>query len=237
MGLPFYLAMNAAEIATTVKIPPMAWMSCHFSPCSDMLTNLPRWLPEGSLIIVDDRFPCQGPSGHAIARQLSNTVSRFCCGGVILDFQGPENEETASIASVLLQALPCPVAVSDLYAASFQSAVFLSPGPLWEPPAEHWKAWPGREVWLDASLCQQQVSVTPEGPLPGPILPWDGDGDGFYDDRLRCHYRTIVEENSICFTFFNRPESMAKKLELAADLGISRAIGLWQHSETFLQGK
>ena len=237
MGLPLYLAMNAAEIATTVKIPPMAWISCHFSPCSDMLTNLPLWLPEGSLIIVDDRFPCKGHSGHAIARQLSDTVNRFCCGGVILDFQGPENEETVSIASILLQALPCPMAVSDLYAPPFQCPVFLRPGPLWEPLEEHLKPWRDREIWLDASLCQQQVVVTASGVDPGPILAWDRISDGFYDETLRCHYRTEVTREAVTFTFFDTPESMVKKLDLAQQFSVSRAVGLWSEMGTFLPGK
>ena len=237
MGLPLYLAMNAAEIAASVKFPPLAWISCHFSPCSEGITNLPLWLPEGSLILLDDRFPCKGHNAHVIARQLSDIVSRFHCGGVILDFQEPNNEEISRLVHALLQAPFCPVAVSDLYAAPFQSAVFLSPGLLGEPLEEHLKPWQGREVWLDVSLCQQQVSITSEGAAPGPVLPWDGNTDGFYDDSLRCHYRTEVAQDAVTFTLFDTAESLERKLNLAAELGVSRAVGLYQELGTFLTGK
>ena len=237
MGLPFYLAMNAAEIAASVKLPPMAWMSCHFSPCSEGLTNLPLWLPEGSLIIVDDRFPCGGHRGHAVAEELSDTVRRFHCAGIILDFQQPDSGELRKLVPLLLEALPCPVAVSDLYAPPHRCAVFLSPGPLWEAPGDHWRTWSDREIWLDASLCLQKVSVTPDGLVPGAILPWDGNGDGFFDEALCCQYRTHAETDSIHFTFFDTPETMAKKLDLAQQFGATRAVGLWREMRTFLLGK
>lgn len=228
MGLPLYLAMNAAEIAASTQLPPTAWMSCHFSPCSHGLTNLPLWLPEGTLVILDDAFPCQGHEASLAAAQLADLVSRFGCGGVALDFQRPAEKEISAIVSDLLQASPCPMAVSDLYAAHFQCPVFLRPGPLWEPLDKHLNAWQGREIWLDASLCQQQVVVTGKGSFPGPVLAWDGIRDGFYDETLRCHYRTQMTRDAITFTFFDTPESMARKLELAQTLGVSQAIGLWR---------
>lgn len=237
MGLPLYLAMNAAEIAASTQLPPMAWMSCHFSPCSHGLTNLPLWLPEGSLVILDDALPCQDHSADLMAEQLADIVSRFRCEGVILDFQQPDESEIPAMISALLQAVPCPVAVSDLYASHFPCPVFLRPGPLWEPLEEHLKAWQGREIWLDASLCRQQVVVTGSGPLPGPILAWDGITGGFYDETLQCHYRTEMTRDAVTFTFFDTPETMAKKLELAQTPGVSRAIGLWRELGTFLSGK
>lgn len=237
MGFPLYLAMNAAEIAASSQLPPMAWMSCHFSPCSQALTNLPLWLPKGALVMVDDSIPCRSLEAAPIAAQLSELIARFGCGGVILDFQKPGQEEIAAIIPSLLQAIPCPVAVSDLYAPRFQCPVFLRPGPLWEPLETHLEAWKGREIWLDACLCRQQVAITGSGPVPGPVLAWDGIRGGFFDEALRCHYRTEVGPDAVTFTFFDTPETMAGKLEAAHALGVSRAIGLWREVGTFLPGK
>lgn len=237
MGLPLYLAMNAAEIANSTTLPPMAWMACHFSPCSDGLTNLPLWLPEGALVILDDLIPCGSHRPDLVADQLRGIITAFGCNGVILDFQRPESSKNSAMAAFLLQALPWPVAVSDLYAPSSRCPVFLRPGPLWEPLEAHLIPWNGREIWLEVALCQQNVTVTPNGTDFSRCIPCERLSGGFYDERLCCNYITALEDGRIQFTLFDTEETLVKKLDRAHSLGISRAVGLYQELGSFLSGK
>ena len=63
MVLPMNLAMTAAEMSSAAPLPEkIAWMACHFSAYSLGITNIPASLPKGAMLILNDRFPCQGHS-------------------------------------------------------------------------------------------------------------------------------------------------------------------------------
>ena len=71
MAIRPFLAMTAAEIRGTETLPPKtAWMACHFSPYSTGLSNLPKALPPGSMVILDDITPIHGHDSETIAAQL-----------------------------------------------------------------------------------------------------------------------------------------------------------------------
>lgn len=58
MGIPFYLAMTAAEFAVCRNLPPqVAWLACHFSSSGPGLTNIPTVLPSKSVLTIDDSQP------------------------------------------------------------------------------------------------------------------------------------------------------------------------------------
>jgi len=228
MALPRYLAMTAAEISAFPPTGPIAYMACQFSPYTEGLTNIPDWLPVGSILMLNDRMPCRGHSPDLAAGQLADAAARLECESVLLDFQrAPEPESEAMVAHII-QALPCPVAVTEGFAKNSTCPVFLSPGPLHLSLAEYLAPWNGREIWLEAALCQEAVSVTTHGAKLTPIFPTEQLSGGFYDETLRCCYRTKMAENAVEFTLYDTPESLDKKLELAAELGVSRAVGLWQ---------
>lgn len=228
MALPRYLAMTAAEISAFPPVGPIAYMACQFSPYTEGLTNIPDWLPQGSILILNDRMPCQGHSPDLAAGQLTDAVSRLECESVLLDFQRAPDPESAAIVNTITQALPCPVAVTEGFAEGFSCPVFLGPGPLHQPLAEHLAPWKGREIWLEAALCQESVIISAQGSSIIPIFPTEQLSGGFYDDLLRCCYRQTIQQDMLEFTLFDTPESLDKKLELAGELGVTRAIGLWQ---------
>jgi DNA-binding NarL/FixJ family response regulator len=67
-----FLAMTAAEIRNISVFPgKIAWMACHFSPFGLGLSNLPRALPVGSLLMVDDVTPPRRHDPVFIAEQIS----------------------------------------------------------------------------------------------------------------------------------------------------------------------
>lgn len=237
MVLPLYLALTAAEISSQQTFPAhMAYMACSFSPYSLGLSGIPASLPEGCMLILNDRMGCQGHSPDLTAAQLQDAVSRFGCESVLLDFQRPPEPESIATVNTIIQSLSCPVAVSEGFAADLDCPVFLSPAPLHIPLANHLAPWQGREIWLEAALEQMELRVTSEGISAVSQFPPEGMTGGIFEETLCCNYRTRVDSNQIRFTLFDTRESLEKKLELAHSLGISRAVGLWQELQTFPTG-
>ena len=226
MALPLYLAMTASEMSSINHFPAnFAYMSCHFSPYSQGLSNLPDRLPEGAILILNDNFPCQGHCPGLVSDQLAETIEKFHCESLLLDFQRPPDPESKAMADVIFQSLPCPAAATPEFC---NGTVFLPPCPLHIPLEEYLLPWKDREVWLEAALCQEDAVITQEGAQFIPQFPADGLHGGFYEESLCCRYQIKTAEEQITFTLFDTPDSLSKKLEQAQSLGISRAVGLWQ---------
>ena len=235
MVLPLYLALTAAEISSLELLPvPMAYMGCSFSPYSLGLSGIPSSLPEGCMLIVNDRMPCQGHSPDLVVGQLEDAIARLHCESVLLDFQRPPESESEVLVEQIVQSLSCPVAVTEGFAAHLDCPVFLSPAPLNDPLTNHLASWQDREIWLEAALEQMELRVTQEGMSAVSQFPPEGLTGGFFEETLCCSYRTRVDANQIRFTLFDTRESLEKKLELAHSLGVSRAVGLWQELSKFL---
>lgn len=229
MVLPLYLALTAAEISSVSSVPERcAFMACHFSPYTEGISNIPVSLPNGAMLILNDRFPCQGHSADLVANQISEAALRLGCESVLLDFQRPPDPESMSIVSRILATLSCPVAVTEAFAADLNCPVFLSPAPLHLPLSDYLAPWQGWEIWLEAALCQEEILVTDKGMTQHTVFPTELITGGFYEDALRCCYRTEIHDDTIRFTLYDTPESLEQKLELSASLGVARAVGLWQ---------
>ena len=71
MAIAPFLAMTGAEMRNNSFLPEkIAWMACHFSPYGLGLSNLPRSLPPGSLLMVDDITPIGKHDPSIILDQL-----------------------------------------------------------------------------------------------------------------------------------------------------------------------
>lgn len=238
MVLPLYLALTAAEIsAVSFPLSHCAYMACHFSPYTEGITNIPHVLPPGSMLILNDRFPCQGHSADLVAGQLADAAVRLGCESILLDFQRPPEPESVAIVTAILSAAPCRTAVTEAFSQGRDCPVFLSPAPLHLPLADDLLPWKGREIWLEAALCQSEIQITPNGITQNAVFPTEKLSGGFYDDTLCCCYRTQILDDTIRFTLYDTPETLEQKLELAASLGVTRAVGLWQELGTFPTGK
>lgn len=228
MAIDCYLAMTAAEIASAPSLPrKLGYMACHFSPYSTGLSNLPRQLPPDSLLLLTDRTPICGHDPELIAWQLSDCAKANHCRGILLDFQRAECAETARLVRHLASALPCPMAVSHLYAGQSDCPVLLPPVPPDTLSADHLAPWQGREIWLEASLDSLCITVTPKGTRFSPAGS-DNEPLPHRDDRLHCHYRTEVSPEEVVFTLRRTPEDLASLLEEAEALGVSLTVGLYQ---------
>jgi len=237
MVLPLNLAMTASEIAATPVLPErIAWMSCHFCACSDGIANIPEALPKNAMLILTDRESCAGHSRDLVTQQLLDTVQQFHCESVLLDFQRPWDSESDAMVKAVVEALPCPVAVSEGYAKDLSCPVFLAPCPLHAPLEGYLRPWKGRTVWLEAALCQETITVTKDGVSYAPVFPTQALSGGFHDRKLHCRYHISVSPDRIRFTLFDTPETMLEKLAEARSLGVCRMVGFYQELGTFLRG-
>ena len=229
MALPLYLAMTASEMSGNDPFPTnLAYMACHFSPYSQGLSNLPAALTEKAMLILNDNFPCQGHCPGLVAAQLAETMEDHHCESLLLDFQRPPTPETEQMIDTILSAIHHPAAISQNHCDHRQGPVFLPPCPLHISLEEYLSPWLGREIWLEAALCQENIRITAKGSDYIPHFPSDGLQDGFFDQNLCCNYRSAIQEDAICFTLYDTLESLRKKLDRAQVLGVHRAVGLWQ---------
>ena len=199
MVLPLYLAMTASEFRP-VPYPALLMLEG---------TEVP---PAGVLPVVTDCFPSDGQALH-----------QLCHGreAVLLDFEHPP---TPSLRE-MIRGLPCPCAAPPGYG---DGPVFLPPAPLHVPLAQYLAPYKGRDIWLEAALQRQTVTVTASGVTVEPPLPNRSFEGGFYDEKLRCRFTQEFSEDRAVFTLFDTPETLVKKLDHAAALGVTRAVGLDQ---------
>lgn len=228
MPIPLYLAMTAAEYRGCLPFPERtAWMACHFSPYGTGLCNLPDNLPEGSLLILNDRTPICGHDGEQICEQLSGAVARQKCTGILVDFQRPGSAEAAELAARLLK-LSCPVAVSDLYAKELDCPVFLSVPPLGQHLKEYLSAWDGREIWLEAALGGQILTLTESGCAAAPLPVGEQPDCPHRSEALHLHCRIDPEPKLVRFTLSRTREDLEDLLQEAKAQGVKQAVGLFQ---------
>lgn len=229
MAIAPFLAMTAAEIYAVFSLPEkVAWMACHFSPYGLGLSNLPRTLPAGSLLMVDDITPPHGHDPILVSEQLSACVEDLQCSGVLMDFQRAGCEETQTIARYLAEALPCPVAVSAVYAKDLDCAVFLPPVPPSVSLEDHLLTWKNREIWLELGLDGEILTLTEDGcqitPLPSP----HPESQAFQDAMLHCHYTVETNKKAARFTLWRTKDDLQDLLEEAESSGVVRSVGLFQ---------
>lgn len=235
MAIPFYLAMTAAEMEKSAVIPPKtAWLSCHFSSCTWGLSNLPAFLPEGSLLMLDDANPVSGHDPVLVAEQLREAAERFSCAGILLDFQRPGQAETAAMVAELCRRLPEIITVSAAYAEGISCPVCLPPVPCLVPLPEYLAAWKGREVWLEGALTVENWEVTREGAKRQESAGRLPLGAGFREEKLPCHYRVTKKEECLQFTLWRTWEDLEELREAAEKYGVKAMVGLWQELGTAL---
>jgi len=229
MGMCRYLAMTAAEIAASSPLPEkLAYMACHFSPYGTGLSNCPDALPEDSMLILNDRTPIRCHDARLIARQLQQMMETLRCESLLLDLQRPDVPETAELCRVLTKELGCPVGVSELYAKDLEGPVFLSAAPPDVPLREHLGQWPGREIWLEAAVETVCITVTEKGSEIAALPYCDPPEDAFCQQQLHCRYRMETLDDAVRFQLWRTAEQTEALLQQAQELGITRAIGLFQ---------
>ena len=232
MVLPLYLAMTAAETYAAEKLPEHpAWMACHFSSYSTGLSNLPKEIPPDSMLILNDRIPVWNHDPKQIQDQLSERIDSLSVNAILLDFQRPNQPQAKKIAEHLCQTLSCPVGVSELYAAELNCPVFVSAAPPHLSLQAHLCPWKSREIWLEAALQACCYRVDAQGCTQTDCSPTHTE---FYDDSLHCGYSYHVTETVAEFVLVRQHPHLLRYLEQAQQMGVTKAIGLYQELATFI---
>ena len=229
MAIDVYLGLTEGEIRKNTALPrKTAWMACHFSSNSCGISNIPRQLPKGSLLILDDSTPIQGHDPSKVRDMLTELVETQGCTALLLDFQRQGADE---MVTALYEGLPCPVAVSSPYGAMTQGPVLLPPVPTFRLLKEHIKLWAGRELWVELSPEGCEMRVDEKG---AQVEPWWLEGElPFRHERLHCHYRTELRPGMAVFRGCRTAEDLDGLLAEAEGLGITTALGLWQEFPRF----
>lgn len=229
MPIAHYLAMTCGEMKGKTVFPAhMAWMACHFSPSGKGVSNLPSWLPPGSVLILDDSTPVAEHDAHVVAETLGSCLERLQCTALLLDFQRVGNAKAGELAKYLCQSLPCPVVVSEGYADRLECAVFVPPVPTDETMAARLARWQGREIWLDTTMEGTEICLTAQGAKAASLPPWEQPAEGFADKRLHCHYRISMDGDRAVFTLWRTISDILAQLGEAEKLGVIAAVGLYQ---------
>ena len=226
MGLPLYLVLSREEWSGATSLPPCwGWLGCHFSSAGSGLEGLPP-VPV-PLLVLDDRIPPRDQDGGEYCSVLQQLAAEKRFDALLLDFQRPGLPRDQLLAQQLVQALSCPVGVSEAYAAALPCPVFLPPLPLRRRLQEHLLPWQGREIWLDTAPQPETVTVTDAGAVcePGSV---PAQGPELQDDELHCHYQTEILEDRAVFHLRRSREDIHSLLDEAGRLGVRRAVGLWQ---------
>ena len=201
MGLPLYLAGLNPEIRS-IPHPALLMLDRDTLP------------PAGVLPVITDFHPLTEEALDRLCR-LAASWDR-----AVLDFEGPPTPA----AQALPGRLPCPAAAPPGYG---DGPVFLPPAPLHVPLENYLAPWQGREIWLEAALQQQTVTVTGEGIRVDPAIPADQDG-GYYSRELCCRFTQEIREDRVIFTLFDTRQTLSDKLDRAQELGVHAALGLYR---------
>lgn len=219
-----YLAMTAAEFMACSDLPPkLGWMACHFSPYGRGLSNIPKTLPPGSMLILNDRIEPNGIDPELVAKQLAQAAEALACGCVLLDLERPGNDLTKAVARAVCSIFPCPVAVSAPYADDLSCAVFLPPPPLRSDIAQYFAPWNGRDIWLEIYDQWQIVTVTADAVQHTEEASAKIQNLSHFDQKLFCHYGIEVLEDRAIFTLHRTMDELQ-----ALPYPVSNFIALWQ---------
>lgn len=233
MAIDRFLAAVPAEIRENRSlIPRLAYMGCHFSPSGPGLSNCPKSLPRGSLLLLDDLTPIQGHDPQLAAAQLREVVAALACSALLLDFQRPVTQEAQNMALALLSSCPCPTALTAPYARELDCPVCLPPIPCHTPLDACLAPWKGREIWLEVSIGAEEITLTPEGPRESPLAEIPT-GTAHRDAGLHCHYTIRLSEDSAIFSLWRSAEDLADLEQQAEGLGVTKTLGLWQELGDF----
>lgn len=138
----------------------------------------------------------------------------------------PSGSGNGSSGQCIVRGAPCPVAVTPLYAQGNDTAVFLPPAPCHASLRAHAAPWQGRALWLELALSQEVITLTDKG---AKIIPGDfEEKEGFEDKKLHCHYRAAAEGEKAVFNLWRTAADLDRLVEEAEELGVQRAVGLWQ---------
>ncbi|MBR4016561.1 MAG: hypothetical protein IKK11_01975, partial [Oscillospiraceae bacterium] len=164
-----FLAITQPEIGKNLP-NRLAYMALHFSPYDAGLSNIPAFLPPGSILLLDDSMPPDMHDREVIVQQLKVLVDQFSSTAVLLDFQREVSPKSEEMVDFILQSLPCPVGATEDYASKMGCPVFLSPLPVNKSLESYLSPWLQQGVFLELAPESRKITVTKDGSCTSAIL-------------------------------------------------------------------
>ena len=229
MVLPLYLAMTGREIlAAQPSASRCAYMACHFSPYGLGLSNLPKALPEGAVILLSDRIPPGGHDAEVVVAQLEELVRQFQPKAIVLDLETAGNGFCRELAVKCSGISGAEITVAAAYAKDLPCSVFVGAGALWTPAEKLLKPWQGRKLWVEAVLQRGLVTVTDQG-AGYEELPWEPPEEELpVDEDLQVAYRIRQTKDAVEVMLWRGKEQLPKWMEKLEQLGAEGFLGLYQ---------
>lgn len=232
MSIPLFLAMTSSEFSTCTQPPhSIAWLALHFSMSGPGLSNRPRRLPPGSLLILDDRSPWADHSIEVVCKELVALLLDCQAYGLLLDFERPPTEATLLLVQALCQCcseLNVPLAAPSAYLKRCNAIHFISPIPFQQMPDKSDSV----TFWLDASPAALEVLITEGNAVSREIFVPSSEVIAaehcFYSEILRCHYFSKAVPGGICLTLFRTAKSIRQMLSCEQAAPFQLAVGLWK---------
>ena len=178
------------------------------------------------MLILNDRIPVHGHQPERIVRQLEAFIGQNPVTSLLLDLERPDNPLTQQIAAAICDALPCPVAVTEVYGKDLSCPVFLKIPP-YESVGHFCEKWEGRDLWLDAAMECARVRITEVG---AEVLTAEAPADPlpYFHEGLCAHYGMVLSDDHVTFTINRDRQDVVKLLEEAEKFGVTCSVGLWQ---------
>ncbi len=199
MGTEIYVVMTGKEIRDCGKLPEkIAYLGCHFG--GNGLVGLPDGLPEGSMLLIDDRVVPQESDIESALAQLKPLLPKF--SGIYLDFQREETPKEA--ANLLVEKLPFPVGVPKRFGIGIP---VLPPRQLNLLPGDYYH--PG--CWTEAAMTAWELTVTKDG-CSKKEVPRKKDFSGHYSEILYCSYSVEMDEEKAVFVMQNNRELLHREI-------------------------
>lgn len=235
-----YFALTAGELAAW-EGKNAAWMACRFASGSDGLSNLPDKLPPNSLLILNDQTPAQQHDPARIEKELRETLEKFGCSGLLLDFERKPTESSAAIAKAAAKVaaelgLFCALPESYLDCAK-DAALFLPMPALLSLP----ELPQGRLLFLELAPRALQLLVTEKGAEEKIVPYWELAQEGkshtlFRDKTVKCDYFCEVQPELAAYSILETAESLQAFWEKVRKLpGVLGGVGLYQELAPFFK--
>ena len=227
MVSPFYLAMTSTEFSRAAPLPEhSAWMACHFSPYGTGLSNKPKALPKGNMLILNDLIPWDHHNPEQVAEELQALVDCFSVRRLLLDLERPGVADVPKMIDCILKKVSCSIGISHHYAVEGYP-VFVPPTPPDMPAEKYLQPWKNHKIWLEITAEPLCLEITEKG-CQEAIWCQEKALPEHWNDALFCHYQIYTQHDRIQFLLYRKEDALQGFLERLAPLGVECAVGLYQ---------
>lgn len=212
MAREVYAAITGEEMGKISILPQnIAYLGTHFE--GNTLVDIPEALPEGSLLLIDDRVIPENVSIDLVIVSLSHLFP--CLSGIYLDFQ--QEDTPKDLVHSLLKALPVPVGVPRRFGLGIP---VVPPRRLSMLPEKHYL--PG--CWAEGAVSAWELTLTKDGCTKKEVSAKESAYEEY--SKLFCRYAVENDAEKAVFHLQNNRELLHR--EIAGNPSVDKWIVLYR---------